>query len=237
MEEPAIVRDHGAEIQILRACAVEADCIHSLPVSLGAIWHELATGECRVHDHFHSRSRHYLILKRTQFGARPPGFSRRNRDILESVLLGNSQKSAALELGLSGSTIATVVKQCLWRMGLPLGGSRVPAALVLAAHAAKHQESLVSARQAPFAHVSGQYRLISVERPDHRLAQVLPPAVSEVVRLRIEGNSYAAIAAVRKSSQRTVANQLGMAFKRLRISGRSELLVHLTRCTRSTPTH
>ncbi|HEY0463031.1 MAG TPA: hypothetical protein VGC79_02430, partial [Polyangiaceae bacterium] len=55
-----------------------------------------------------------------------------------------------------------------------------------------------------------------------------PPAVRDVVCMHTQGESHARIASRRRTSQRTVANQLATAFSRLGVSGRSGLLVYLS---------
>jgi DNA-binding CsgD family transcriptional regulator len=67
----------------------------------------------------------------------------------------------------------------------------------------------------------------SMPRPDRRLHAALPPAELSVVRLLIEGQCYAEIARNRGTSVRTIANQITAVFRRLRVSGRSELLHRL----------
>jgi DNA-binding CsgD family transcriptional regulator len=70
---------------------------------------------------------------------------------------------------------------------------------------------------------------ISVGRPDNALSEWLSPAEYAVTRLLIEGKSYQEMAVLRKTSKRTVANQLASAFHRLGISGRAELLCLLAK--------
>jgi DNA-binding CsgD family transcriptional regulator len=60
-----------------------------------------------------------------------------------------------------------------------------------------------------------------------RLVPFLTEAERSVATLLIEGKSYLEIAKVRRTSQRTVANQIASLFRRLHISGRAELLVLL----------
>jgi DNA-binding CsgD family transcriptional regulator len=55
------------------------------------------------------------------------------------------------------------------------------------------------------------------------------PAEYAVIRLLIEGKSYDEMADLRRTSKRTVANQLASAFHRIGVSGRAELLCMLAK--------
>ncbi|HEY0468663.1 MAG TPA: helix-turn-helix transcriptional regulator [Polyangiaceae bacterium] len=74
-----------------------------------------------------------------------------------------------------------------------------------------------------------QLRAIDMPRPEQWLVETrgLPNAELEVIRGLVEGRSYAEIAALRGTSQRTIANQIAAAFKRLKVSGRNELIPRL----------
>jgi DNA-binding CsgD family transcriptional regulator len=56
---------------------------------------------------------------------------------------------------------------------------------------------------------------------------LLPAAELAVIRQLVEGHSYAEIAAERGTSTRTIANQITAVFRRLRVSGRNELVQRL----------
>ena len=79
------------------------------------------------------------------------------------------------------------------------------------------------------------YRVISVTRPEAGLERVLTRAQYEVVRLLVEGKSHVEIALVRHRSTRTIANQLGAVFRKLGVSGRSELIRRLIVQSPETP--
>ncbi len=68
---------------------------------------------------------------------------------------------------------------------------------------------------------------ITISRPDHMLADLLTGAEYEVIKLLIEGRSYEEIGLERGTSVRTVANQVAFSFRRLGVSGRTDLLCKL----------
>jgi DNA-binding CsgD family transcriptional regulator len=55
----------------------------------------------------------------------------------------------------------------------------------------------------------------------------LTPAEYSVLRLYVEGYRQSEIAAARRTSRRTVANQLAAVFRKFRVSGRAEFMARL----------
>jgi DNA-binding CsgD family transcriptional regulator len=214
--------------ELLRWSAISVDQVSASEVSLSGVWRGLTSGESRVVDSFLTEERCYLILKRRAV-ARGVVWQRpcaRRVHILERMLLEGNQKGVGIDLGLAPSTVALLTKQCLRSLGLACTASRVPPQLVMAAHAARYAQ-WYPARSSELHDGDVSYQVISVERPDLRLASRLTPAEFLVARLLIEGKSHAEIAARRRTTLRTVANQLATAFHRLGVSGRLGLIGQL----------
>jgi DNA-binding NarL/FixJ family response regulator len=129
--------------------------------------------------------------------------------------------------------VAFSVAECLQSLGLTRRVCRVPTLLVAAVHAARGTTDLLSAQVELLHHGGATYRVLSARRPDIELGRVLSPAEYAVARLLVEGLSHAEIAASRRASTRTVANQLATAFQKLGVSGRSELLCSALSSARS----
>lgn len=70
--------------------------------------------------------------------------------------------------------------------------------------------------------------MVSFPLPNVDDLEELTPAEREVARLVLAGHGNAAIAEVRGSALRTVANQLASIYRKLGVSGRSELAVKLS---------
>jgi DNA-binding NarL/FixJ family response regulator len=212
----------------LRAVAMEADQAAHQQLDLASIWRELVSGDARVVDDFHSEDRYFVVLAPI---ARGP--SDRNRGqagkirILESILLESAQKNVAIDLGLSPSTVASSLKQCLERLGISCTTSRISPLLVAAAHVSQIASLRCAGRLSLLSIQGTTFRVVSIERPEIELAGLLTPAQYEVIRLLVEGKSHHEMATSRQRSARTVANQLGAAFRKLGVSGRSELLRRL----------
>lgn len=208
----------------LREQAIAADAAAQIDVSLALFWRELMSGLCTVVDGFFTDERCYLILAPT-LGQR--AIEGRRREILEAVLCGDGQKNIAMDKGLAPSTVALNARLGLESIGLHSKPSRVHPLLMLAARAGREQNGSLSATLSFFQRGTEQLRVVAAPRPDRRLRAALPPAELAVVRALIEGQCYAEIAEHRGTSTRTIANQITAVFRRMRVSGRSELLERL----------
>jgi DNA-binding NarL/FixJ family response regulator len=188
----------------------------------------LVAGHCRIVDSFCTDHRCYAVLRHGP----PPRRARRclvprNVELVERILLGDSQKLVALDLGLAPSTVALIVQRCLRALGLDCHASSVPVLLVMAVHGHKGAEALNDGRRVDIEHDGARCMVISAPRPDARLQEMLSGCECAVARLRVEGRSHAEIARLRRVSPRTVANQLTATFQKLRVSGRADLLREL----------
>lgn len=210
--------------EFLSSCATHEGRSSAEPVALSDVWRALIAGQIRIEDTFHSEQRCYLALVESH-GV--PVSTARNLRILEEWLVRGSQKSVALDFGLSSSTVVATARHCLVEMGVRCAPRRVPSILVMAAQASSGSGVEGDAR-ASVLHESGRaVRIVSALRLDNQLWEALTPAELYVIRGVVEGQGHAEIARARGSSPRTVANQLAAAFQRLKVSGRAELMGRL----------
>jgi DNA-binding CsgD family transcriptional regulator len=102
----------------------------------------------------------------------------------------------------------------------------IPALLVLAVHALRGRALSADVRveRMPGAQQDVQ---LSSNRMEFYLRDQLSVSELAVVGLLIEGNSHAQIARRRRTSVRTVANQLASAYRKLQVSGRIGILCHV----------
>lgn len=185
---------------------------------LARCWWQLATGRARVSRVYSDASRHHVELVA---GRSQP--SLRDLEILVPVLLGRPQKVVAVDTHCSASRVATAAAKCLRTMGLECQTKDTPMIVAMMAHAFHRPGALPGLRVRVEA-VSDERTLVSVSRPDAELDDMLSPCEREVLRCRVDGLSYDAIAHERATSVRTVANQIASAYVKLRISGRLALL-------------
>jgi DNA-binding CsgD family transcriptional regulator len=192
--------------------------------NLGFLWHLLCAGRLFIATTHCSEGRCFAQLRRqARPSARPSAL---HLQTLQRVLEGESQKVVASDLGVSIATVAGNTNLALRAMMCPERVSRAPILLVMAAFAVGGL---------PLAHArlheleSDDSWTISVEVPGKTFRDRLSLAELVVAGRSIEGESHASIASSRGSSIRTVANQLGAAFVKLEVSGRSELRVKAVR--------
>jgi DNA-binding CsgD family transcriptional regulator len=140
-------------------------------------------------------------------------------------LASSRQKSLAIDLALAPSTVALHSRLGLRDIGVDAKPSRAHPLLMLAARSSGLG---ARARCAVFAsRDQRQLRVIGAPRPELLLSGRLPEAELSVVQRLIEGWSHVEIAHDRKTSPRTIANQVSAVFRRLCVSGRNELVQSL----------
>jgi DNA-binding NarL/FixJ family response regulator len=148
--------------------------------------------------------------------------------VMERLLSGQSHKVVAIELQVSVSTVTSSLQGSMRTMGLPCRNSRAPVILTMAALAAlRPRAELVLGRIACSGGHENATWVVSVRRVDLELESLLTKAESAALRQLVAGSSYAQIAEQRAVSVRTVANQLAAAFRKLGVSGRSEVVQQL----------
>ncbi len=216
----------------LRARAVAADASSTRKADLAGVWGELVLGHWLVVEMFFAADRSFLVIKDVRSLARKGvvqgGLRRRQLALLEPVLLGKTQKAVALEAGLCVSSVSTGLKSALGVLGITCPASRVPPVIVALVSAAR-SSTRASGRESVITDGGQRYRVISIERPDLALSSLLSRSEYDAIRRLVEGKHHDEIAEERRASPRTVANQIGSAFRKLGVSGRSELLAALVR--------
>lgn len=208
----------------LREAAQVVDARASVELSLPLLWRELTRGLCTIVDGFFTPSRCLLVTSPTHNAVPLAG---RRLHVVEAILSGVGQKSIAIELGLAPSTVALNARLALEALGAHTRPSRVHPLLMLSALASRAQHPGATGALSYLDDEQASLRVISIPRPDGPLEETLPRAELAVIRSLIEGVSYAEIARRRGTSTRTIANQITAVFRRMKVSGRSELLLRL----------
>lgn len=201
---------------------------------LGALWQDLLRQEVRNVSFFFTAEECGVIVERTRKSRFATRLSEWELRVLERVVFGLDQKVVAMDAGRSPGHVSGTLRKTLTMLGFPCTASKVPAIVVLAAHAARLGPGAVPAR-ASAVEVNGRacLRILS-PRPDRCFPVRLTDTEAAVVRLFVEGLSHAQIARVRGRSQRTIANQLAAVFHKMGISGRTRLLCRLVECAAQT---
>lgn len=210
----------------LRRAAIAADASAATMVSLSSLWRDLARGASCVLDGFFTEERCYLVLSLKTDPAATPIEARR-LEILAAVLGGALQKNIAADFAIAPSTVALNSRLALTSLGVEGKPSRAHPLLMFAARAVS-ESAAVLAKCATFVDSDQrELRVISMPRPERCLATRLPSAELAVIRWLVEGLCYEEIARRRGTSTRTIANQICAVFRRLRVSGRNELVQRL----------
>jgi DNA-binding NarL/FixJ family response regulator len=212
----------GAE---LRARTMERDTHVVEHAGLADLWNELVSGCATVVEEFFTKERCGLLLQRDPERKREPIVGRRLL-VLELLMTGSCQKNIALDLDVAPSTVAIHAQRALRHLGASSRPSRVHPTLMLMAMAARGLRMPMVAVRARLGEDSN-LELIGMPRPDSGMASILPHAQLAVTRHLVEGDCYKKISVERGTSQRTIANQIAAVFRRLNVSGRSELLQRL----------
>jgi len=211
-----------------RSDAIAVDVMASEQIELSALWSHLASGSLKVDDHFCDKHRCYAVLAQAEAVSGDPP-STRGIAWLERFLLGESQKSVAIDSEFAPSTVACALGRSLRLMGISSCVGRIPLLLAMAVHAS-HGKGVIRTGRISRIQQGGVTRfVVSVTRPDGVLSTMLSPAELDVARLIVEGRTHAEVAVLRRRSVRTIANQLTTVFRKLGISGRAELLRYV--CT------
>ncbi|HET9929593.1 MAG TPA: helix-turn-helix transcriptional regulator, partial [Polyangiaceae bacterium] len=202
----------------------------SPPVSerlpLADLWAGVRAGTHFVQEGYYSEERCFLGIE-----LRPTPSPRRKplrMDVFERILSGEGYKRVAFEDKLAVSTISVLCGDCLDAIGAARTTSRVPLLLLMAVHAHRGV-SLPPARMYRWRNDGKEQWVVTAERPDRTLPRDLTGSEASVVRSLVEGLSHQQIGELRSTSRRTVANQLAQAFRKLGVSGRTELIAMLVR--------
>jgi DNA-binding CsgD family transcriptional regulator len=220
--------------QAVRSRAIERDSARGVAFELGELWNRLSCGSWRVHDAFSNGDRLFAVVEQTDRAPRRRGT--RGAAMTEQVLLGQSAKSVAIERNVSDSAVALAIKVHLGMMGLRCRVRGVPHIVVMAARAARTLQG--RNLRGRIALVSDSERIgwvVSVVCPDLSLLDALSAAERSVLLQLLDGKSYLEIAGARHTSTRTVANQVGTAFRKLGVSGHGQTLDRLMSRTLSAP--
>jgi len=191
-------------------------------IDLSELWRLLMAGSARIVTSYCTEQNACLEIEILSRKARP--LRPRDAKLLERTLLGESQKLIALDLARAVSTVATLIGRAVMDVGLTCRASQAPVALVMMAHAAQAPDVRRPATLRCLETGDTTRFVVSVPRPERAFRAGLNPAERDIVRLRVEGMSYAEMAKTRKTSPRTIANQVGAVYRKLGVSGRLALL-------------
>jgi DNA-binding NarL/FixJ family response regulator len=151
---------------------------------------------------------------------RPPGkLSGRERCVIERLIGGSSQKTVSFDLGVALTTVSVHLRVALDKLGIRLWEHAVLAgAIIQRSHAVDSSRGPLGGDES--------LAVAKLELCPRSLGQ-LTSAEREVALLVLDGLTNAEIGVQRKTSPRTVANQVAAVFRKLGVHGRLELIRRL----------
>ena len=188
------------------------------PIEAMESWCGLVDGRWSLVDRFDSDGKRFVVAVRNAPDVLDPrGLSRREQQIAELVGLGRSTKEIAYELGLSLSAVSMTAGRARRKLGL---GSRTELASFFAP--AGMRGRLAETTLAGERVLVGAHPLL-----DPSTVERLSPAERSIATALLEGHTSAEIASRRRTSERTVANQIRSIFEKLGVASRVELAARL----------
>jgi DNA-binding CsgD family transcriptional regulator len=213
--------------RVTRSMAIEWDASNGAGFELSELWNRLAAGAWRMRDAFSTEGRLYAIVEQVDSSAHRR-IRRRGLAMIEQVLLGQSAKAVAIDRKVSDSAVALAIKAHLGMMGLQCRVRGIPLIVVMAARAARSPQCKAPPSRISLVPDTSRIAwIVSVSCPNLSLLDTLSSAERNVLLQLLEGKSYVQIAGTRQTSARTVANQLGTAFRKLGVSGHGQTLDRL----------
>lgn len=190
-------------------------------------WSELIQGRWQVVHRVDTSAYRYILAR----GSAPKRrLTVRERQVLDLVVAGATDKQVSETLDLSVSTVATHRSRAIEKVGL--GSLALTTQLAWAARLEDTCSCVPTEVWAERA-ARGEFRVIRLPRLASRLPKSLSEAERAVAGWLTDGLSNREIADARKVSERTVANQIRSIFYKIGVGRRADLVVRLCRCDQS----
>jgi DNA-binding NarL/FixJ family response regulator len=213
-----VAGDRSAQAALVRAVGAmekaRSGAMRGSPERALALWQGLVAGEWSLVDHWESGGRRYLAAYRNRPDLRDPrALTPPECAVLQYLVLGASNKDISFALGLPAGTVTSRVTNVLKKLG-------VRRRVDLAALA---NPSRMDRLDVPVA--DREVGILAVDaRPRGAAADALSLVEREVTSYVARGWSNERIAAERRVSPRTIANQLRSIYEKLGVTNRSQLV-------------
>lgn len=178
------------------------------------LWRGLVAGRFSLIDSFERSGRRLLVAHENPIERPDPrALTPRERAVIALAATAQSNKAIAYALGVASGTVARTLSEALAKLGLRRRSDVV--------------HLLDGAERARVSVSGAELEVLVGPAPRADLGQGLSPTERELVALLARGASNRAIAQVRGTSERTVANQLASLYRKLSVGSRSELLLRV----------
>jgi len=210
-----MARMSGA-LEQLRQSVLERARTKEADLAADPAWNAVLAGRWSLVDRFDSDGRRYVVAYRNPPGVLDPRrLTPREEGVTALAAIGRSNKEIAGQLGVTQSTVATLLAAALNKLGL---SSRTM--LPLFWRDLHGRAWAVSNDEAPLIALSHQ--------EDPKGMSALTPAERAVALALLEGLSDRHIAAARNSSRHTVSKHVTAIYRKLGVSSRVELAYKLS---------
>jgi DNA-binding NarL/FixJ family response regulator len=177
----------------------------------GSAWDAVSAGRWSLVDRFDSDGRRFVVAYRNPPGVLDPRrLTPREESVAALAALGQSNKEVAVTLGITASTVATLLAAALAKLGL---SSRTQLPIFWR-----------DLQGQPWALHPSEAALVGLShREDPSGMAVLTPAERAVAKGILDGMSDKDIARARNGSRRTVARHAAAIYRKLGVRSRVEL--------------
>ena len=197
----------------VRSSAGRQDCDGALDA-----WEGLVSGRWSLIDRFDSDGRRFVVAVRNDPRFPDPrGLSLRERQVAEFAGLGRSAKEIAYLLGVSAASADNSLRRAEEKLGL---GSRVELAAFFSPHGLR-------ARLAQVAVADDTLLIGAAPELDEAKLGFLTGSERSILAMLIAGSTNDDIALRRRTSARTIANQVQSIFRKYGARSRTELVARL----------
>ena len=218
--EAALAEDRGSRGRLALAVKASSRARQGLradPERGLVLWTALLAGLYSTVDRWEADGRKFLAVYRNDPRCTDPrALAPCERHVAELVALGASNKEAAYALGISPDAVQKTLAQALRKLGLSRRGELT---------------SLFTGARDVLSLRVGEVDLevlVASAEPSSELLDGLTEAERDVASAVMRGLANGAIASVRGTSSRTVANQIRSVFEKLGVASRGELRARLT---------
>jgi DNA-binding NarL/FixJ family response regulator len=211
-----MARMSGAIEQLRQAVLERSRTTAEADLAADPAWNAVLAGRWSLVDRFDSDGRRYVVAYRNPPGVLDPRrLTPREEGVTALAAIGQSNKEIASQLGVTQSTVATLLASALNKLGL---SSRTM--LPLFWRDLHGRAWAVSNAEAPLIALSHQ--------DDPKDMSTLTPAERAVALALLEGLSDRHIAQARNSSRHTVSKHVTAIYRKLGVSSRVELAYKLS---------
>jgi DNA-binding CsgD family transcriptional regulator len=218
LRRPPEQRKHLKALPVPEHFLVPVGSLHH-PLWLHDIWSAFVAGRLCIAATHVAVWRCFVSVRKEKVARVPSRFA---VHVAERVFSGEQPKVVAAELSISVATVCHHCKSVATAFSEGALASGSSTLLVMAACAARGAR-IPPARLHGMDHDGNT--VLSVEMPNAVLNRApLSQAERTIAWAVVEGKSHAEICAKRGTSPRTVANQLNAIYRKLRVSGRRELM-------------